>query len=283
MSRRQRIIKNIAMFLGILLAIAIIFGGGWFIFCKLQELTEKQIAKADYHRTFTEQEAKEITKISLKNYDGSMELVTGERFEIQGYGVPATFGAKIEDGVLEVYYNEDASWFSGSFIFYKINDFEDAKAIITVPTDFLAGKVVATNGSGKLNIIGIQAEEFSASNGSGELMLKELSPERLSVSCGSGSVTSRSVTVKNGELTVGSGNMEFEGKAEEALSVTAGSGKVQLTMENERHKVNIKNHAVNGNVWIDGARAEEDELHDDADCDMDLTVGSGRIMLEFSK
>ena len=283
MSRRQRIIKNIAMFLGILLAIAIIFGGGWFIFCKLQELTEKQIAKADYHRTFTEQEAKEITKISLKNYDGSMELVTGERFEIQGYGVPATFGAKIEDGVLEVYYNEDASWFSGSFIFYKINDFEDARATITVPKDFLAGKVVATNGSGKLNIIGIQAEEFSVSNGSGELILKELAPERLSLSCGSGSATSKSVIVKSGELTVGSGNMEFEGKAKETLSVTAGSGNVKLAMDNERTKANIKTHAGSGSIWIDGERAEKGEMHDDADCNMDLTVGSGRIMLEFSK
>ncbi|MBQ9119572.1 MAG: DUF4097 family beta strand repeat protein [Lachnospiraceae bacterium] len=296
MDRKQKVVKYAAIVFGILLAGAIVTGIVVLALKGFGVIAKQELKAVDYVQSFA---AEEIKEIRIENYDGSMRVEIGDEFKVKGKGVPETFGAECSGEALVVYYTKENSWFSsfGDII----NDFSDAEIVITVPEDFVAERLSADNGSGKLVLCGLQVQELKLQNGSGSMTLEDMTASaanlrlgsgackvrglaagQLEVRGGSGRISLAEMELQGLDITTGSGELEFAGAVDGDLEVDTGSGNVTMELSNRRTEYNINVRGGSGGVWLDGEKfSDYGETYEDVENEMNLDTGSGRVVVEF--
>lgn len=309
-------VKYAAMTLGILLAAAII-GGIATLLLKLADFTGgRKMDKIDFNQEFS---SEEIRSLDFDNQDGTMKIVAGNEFSVEGKNVPESFVAKIENHTLVVAYTEEKQW---KLFGWGGNDFSDAEITITVPREFYgeeidisngsgelefgslsAGEISLDNGSGRLEFEAVTADNIEIDNGSGELevreakasefelsaasgavLIKQITAVRAKIDSGSGNVSVEVAALKGLELSSGSGDFELAGQIDGDLTVDSGSGKVTFTLQNSRKEYNITADTGSGALWLDGQKLEDyKENNSGAEYNIRIDSGSGRVAIEFLK
>jgi lia operon protein LiaG len=146
--------------------------------------------------------------------------------------------------------------------------------------DVHAARVRATGTKGRLSVDAgsgsVQVDEaegeLDVNTGSGSTRVTGFRGASLSVDAGSGSITARDVTVERFTAEAGSGRVSADGLATDDLRVDTGSGGVELSLTRVPRSSNIDTGS--GSVRL--------ALPADANADLEISTGSGRISSDFA-
>jgi len=133
----------------------------------------------------------------------------------------------------------------------------------------MKGRVAARAGSGTVRIERSEAEVI-ASTGSGSVELRDVKGPYVQVSAGSGSISGYKITAERFESSTGSGGVDIDELTADDVRASAGSGSIRLEMATIADAV-IR--AGSGSVYL--------TLPPVINVDVDINTGSGGISTDF--
>lgn len=331
MTTTQKVIKYCAFAFALVLSLSIIgsiAAASFGILLHIDALKLDSVSKNRVNMEETFPDAAQAKILLLNNSGGELILRTADTdvISVQAENVLDTFVITLEGDTLFIGYPDtEISVFRINFDFLDLIDTltDDEKITVTLPEELVFTQALVDNGSGKMELNGLSAEELYLDNGSGQLNAMKLAGERLVFDLGSGRSNLSDFTAVTLTMDTGSGSVQMEDIRTGTfsldshsgsvnldalhltgdLSINSSSGSVSLDIRELGGSVSIKSGSGSvtlaaiaeldnyqtqlrpgsGNIWINGMRYSDNISFGGGDKTLSVNSGSGRVSVEFTK
>jgi lia operon protein LiaG len=133
------------------------------------------------------------------------------------------------------------------------------------------GNLVASTGSGGVDVRGANGDDVRISSGSGGITVNEVSGKRLKVETGSGGVTGGGLTSEDLEIGSGSGSIRVDDARAPRAHLSSGSGGIRVGFASPVKSLDATTGSGGVTVTLPGA----------VNADVDVETGSGGIDSDF--
>jgi len=135
----------------------------------------------------------------------------------------------------------------------------------------LKGNLIASAGSGGVDVRSASGDDVRISAGSGGVHATDVSGKRLHVSTGSGGLTASGLTSDELNVSVGSGSLRIDDTRSPDVRLSAGSGGIHAGFAAPVKSLDVSNGSGGVTVTLAGA----------VNAEVDVTTGSGGIDSDF--
>ena len=300
MSPAQKVIKYVAMAFAVGIMVTILSS----ILLAVTGITQSNalFASDKDYIDFTK-EFELVENLDISNYSGKIYVQPGnvDKVIVDAKNVPDSYTATMERSNTLVIQDHDRDDFIFTFWFHVDMNDDETKITITIPKESYFNSVTFDNGSGKMEVSGIQTDSFYLEGGSGGIIVSNTSAGKAEVSTGSGSVGLENVNIRKGsidtgsgavrisscqfndvEFDTGSGSMSFEGSLTGESSISGGSGSIEIELAERFDQYDLELEAGSGGIWVNGDRKDDQDIKNpDASNELRIDGGSGRVSLSF--
>ena len=237
-----------------------------------------------------------VTGMKIEGVDGSLTIERGETFQVIYENVPVDYLITMENGKLVL---EDKS----KSVFVIHIGLPDSSVRVTVPEGIALDELLVDNGSGVVNITGMETKKFRLDGGSGRMNVNNLTAQETRFDIGSGSLHVNNSVLGEARLDSGSGACILEEVAAVNLSVDSGSGRivyqgelagncifdsgsgsVKLTIYGAERDYNIRASLGSGGLYINGRKESDTRIqYEDAMNTLAFDSGSGSVSVNFKE
>ncbi len=302
MSPTQKVIKYVAMAFAVGLIVTIL-SSILFVVTGISQSNRLFTRKTDYI-DFTK-EFNGVRSLDITNYSGKIYVQSSnvDQIIVEAKNVPESLTAEItEDHTLLV---EDRNHDNFIFSLWFLDSFDDEESKITIliPRDILFESVEFDNGSGSMEVSGIQTKSFYLDGGSGGIVISDVISGAAEISSGSGTLAMDNVSIENGnintgsgsvritngvfsdtEFDTGSGSFSFAGALTGENSINSGSGAILMELKDSVDNYDLEIDSGSGGVWINGVKVDDENIQNNhAENGLSIESGSGDITINFAK
>ena len=280
MSTTQKVIKYLAIALGIYLSINIVLGiimGIVFVsdilnnnYSDKNENIKDTEVIADYEEEFKIDEIKEL-KIKLDI--SKLKIEKGDKLSVVGYNLYEECEFEVKEDTLVI--SED--------IKRKIKIFEDGKTpniTLYVPENFEFNNVVINSGVGITNIEFLNTKKLDITFGTGNFNLNNINSNETKIKGGVGSLKIVNSNLGNLDFKAGVGDSKLECKINNGSKIESGVGNILLNLINEKDNYCYYIEKGLGNITINGKTMENGTFGDkEAGIYIKIIGGIGNIKI----
>ena len=133
------------------------------------------------------------------------------------------------------------------------------------------GNLIASTGSGGVEVQSASGDDVRLSSGSGGVRATDVNGKRLRVSTGSGGVTASGLSSEDLNVSVGSGSLRIDDTRSAEVHLSAGSGGIHAGFAAPVKSLDVSNGSGGVTVSLAGA----------VNAEVDVTTGSGGIDSDF--
>jgi lia operon protein LiaG len=140
-----------------------------------------------------------------------------------------------------------------------------------ITVDGTKGNLIASAGSGGVEVHSASGDEVRVSTGSGGVRATDVTGKRLKLSTGSGGVTGSGLASDELNVSVGSGTLRIDDVRSPDVHLSAGSGGIHAGFASPVKSLDVSNGSGGVTVTLAGA----------VNAEVDVTTGSGGINSDF--
>ena len=161
------------------------------------------------------------------------------------------------------------------------NGYNDAYLEITLPSNFVFGKVDIDTGAGKVDIERLFAEKIEMSLGAGQVTVEELSASAYAdIDGGAGQLNILGGSLKNLDFDMGLGEFNFTASLLGECDFDMGVGRANLTLLGAPEDYKIEFSKGLGSIDFNGDDIENGQIIGNGNTKIDINGGIGAINLK---
>ena len=260
MNSSQKIIKNLAIALGIFLTIFIIsmiIGGIYLITSVFSTKSDNSIDREI--NTLWMQNDENVISLDIDIKFSNLTIKNGDKFLVESNNKNIKY--KYNNSSLEV-----------EEIKYNLFDNSDVgEVIITIPSNIRLDSVDIDNGAGSLNIENINANKFNLDLGAGVTIIDNIIVDSADIDSGAGKFIIKFGKINNLDFDMGAGTVEITSIITGNNEINSGVGNLKLNLID-----NIENYKIKINKGIGKEEMDNKEVSDNK------IVGTGLNFINIS-
>ena len=272
MKKAQKVIKYVAIALGLYLAVNII---GWIVFgftlllgidMEKNLFTGNEIELEQYGQVFSDVEELDI-EIDFVDF----EVKIGEELKVEGQ-IYDDFKIEVENKTLKI---KDVN----KKLIFNSND--AAQLTLYVPEDFQFMKAQIEIGAGTTNIEKLNVAHLDLNLGAGAVEIKNCNAEKTDIECGAGKLTIEQSSLENLNLDGGVGEFFYNGYILGNSTIECGIGKVTLDLEGGEEMYSVEAEHGIGEIKINGSKVEDNKTQGSGENKIKIEGGIGEIQINM--
>lgn len=270
MNSSQKIIKNLAIALGIFLTIFIIsmiIGGIYLITSVFSTKSDNSIDKEI--NTLWMQSDENITSLDIEIKFSDLTIKNGDKFLVETNNKNIKY--KYEDKTLEIKEN--------TYNLFNKNNI--GEIIITIPSNIRLDSIDIDNGAGSLNIENINANKFNLDLGAGVTIIDNIIVDSADINSGAGKFIIKFGKINNLDFDMGAGTAEITSIITGNNQINSGVGNLKLNLIDNIENYKIKINKGIGKVEIDNKEVSDDEIVGTGLNFINISGGIGTITVKF--
>ena len=270
MNSSQKIIKNLAIALGIFLTIFIIsmiIGGIYLITSVFSIKSDNSIDKEI--NTLWMQNNENVISLDIDIKFSNLTIKNGDKFLVESNNKNIKY--KYNNSSLEV-----------EEIKYNLfNNSDVGEVIITIPSNIRLDSVDIDNGAGSLNIENINANKFNLDLGAGITVIDNIIVDSADIDSGAGKFIIKFGKINNLDFDMGAGTAEITSIITGNNQINSGVGNLKLNLIDNIENYKIKINKGIGKVEIDNKEVSDDEIVGTGLNFINISGGIGTITVNF--
>lgn len=270
MNSSQKVIKNLAIALGIFLTIFIIS----MIIVGIYLITSVFSIKSDNSID------KEINTLWMQNNENVISLDIDIKFS----NLTIKNGDKflVESNNKNIKYKYNNSSLEVEEIKYNLfNNGDVGEVIITIPSNIRLDSVDIDNGAGSLNIENINANKFNLDLGAGVTVIDNIIVDSADIDSGAGKFIIKFGKINNLDFDMGAGTAEITSIITGNNQINSGVGNLKLNLIDDIENYKIKINKGIGKVEIDNKEVSDNEMVGTGLNFINISGGIGTITVNF--
>lgn len=270
MNSSQKVIKNLAIALGIFLTIFIIsmiIGGMYLITSVFSIKSDDSIDKEI--NTLWMQNDENITLLDVEIKFSNLTIKNGDKFLIETNNKNIKY--KYEGKTLEIKENT----------YNLFNKNNVGEVIITIPSNIRLDSVDIDNGAGSLNIENINANKFNLDLGAGITIIDNIIADNADINSGVGKFKIKSGSINNLDFDMGAGTAEITSIITGNNEINSGVGNLRLNLIDNIENYKIKINKGIGKVKINNKEVSNNEIVGTGLNFINISGGIGTITVNF--
>ena len=270
MSSSQKIIKNLAIALGIFLTIFIIsmiIGGIYLITSVFSIKSDNSIDKEI--NTLWMQNNENVISLDIDIKFSNLTIKNGDKFLVESNNKNIKY--KYNNSSLEV-----------EEIKYNLfNNSDVGEVIITIPSNIRLDSIDIDNGAGSLNIESINANKFNLDLGAGVTVIDNIIVDSADIDSGAGKFIIKFGKINNLDFDMGAGTAEITSIITGNNQINSGVGNLKLNLIDNIENYKIKINKGIGKVEIDNKEVSDNEIVGTGLNFINISGGIGTITVNF--
>ena len=270
MSSSQKIIKNLAIALGIFLTIFIIsmiIGGIYLITSVFSIKSDNSIDKEI--NTLWMQNNENVISLDIDIKFSNLTIKNGDKFLVESNNKNIKY--KYNNSSLEV-----------EEIKYNLfNNSDVGEVIITIPSNIRLDSIDIDNGAGSLNIENINANKFNLDLGAGVTVIDNIIVDSADIDSGAGKFIIKFGKINNLDFDMGAGTAEITSIITGNNEINSGVGNLKLNLIDNIENYKIKINKGIGKVEIDNKEVSDNEIVGTGLNFINISGGIGTITVNF--
>lgn len=270
MSSSQKIIKNLAIALGIFLTtfiISMIIGGIYLITGVFSIKSDNSIDKEI--NTLWMQNNENVISLDIDIKFSNLTIKNGDKFLVESNNKNIKY--KYNNSSLEV-----------EEIKYNLfNNSDVGEVIITIPSNIRLDSVDIDNGAGRLNIENINANKFNLDLGAGVTIIDNIIVDSADIDSGAGKFIIKFGKINNLDFDMGAGTAEITSIITGNNQINSGVGNLKLNLIDNIENYKIKINKSIGKVEIDNKEVSDNEIVGTGLNFINISGGIGTITVNF--
>ena len=270
MNSSQKIIKNLAIALGIFLTIFIIsmiIGGIYLITSVFSIKSDNSIDKEI--NTLWMQNNENVISLDIDIKFSNLTIKNGDKFLVESNNKNIKY--KYNNSSLEV-----------EEIKYNLfNNSDVGEVIITIPSNIRLDSVDIDNGAGSLNIENINANKFNLDLGAGITVIDNIIVDSADIDSGAGKFIIKFGKINNLDFDMGAGTAEITSIITGNNQINSGVGNLKLNLIDNIENYKIRINKGIGKVEIDNREVSDDEIVGTGLNFINISGGIGTITVNF--
>lgn len=270
MSSSQKIIKNLAIALGIFLTtfiISMIIGGIYLITGVFSIKSDNSIDKEI--NTLWMQNNENVISLDIDIKFSNLTIKNGDKFLVESNNKNIKY--KYNNSSLEV-----------EEIKYNLfNNSDVGEVIITIPSNIRLDSVDIDNGAGSLNIENINANKFNLDLGAGVTIIDNIIVDSADIDSGAGKFIIKFGKINNLDFDMGAGTAEITSIITGNNQINSGVGNLKLNLIDDIENYKIKINKGIGKVEIDNKEVSDNEIVGTGLNFINISGGIGTITVNF--
>ena len=270
MSSSQKIIKNLAIALGIFLTIFIILmviGGIYLITSVFSIKSDNSIDKEI--NTLWMQNNENVISLDIDIKFSNLTIKNGDKFLVESNNKNIKY--KYNNSSLEV-----------EEIKYNLfNNSDVGEVIITIPSNIRLDSVDIDNGAGRLNIENINANKFNLDLGAGVTIIDNIIVDSADIDSGAGKFIIKFGKINNLDFDMGAGTAEITSIITGNKQINSGVGNLKLNLIDNIENYKIKINKGIGKVEIDNKEVSDNKIVGTGLNFINISGGIGTIAVNF--
>lgn len=243
MTEFQRIVKYIALAMGIGLAITIIGGIASILFAITGIADGFSSSKT---KNFS-QAYENVKSLEIDTTVSNIKIKVGNEFHVEGINVPERFTCNLKNnGTLLIQTGKNSG------LQFSIFERKHSTITITIPDDYKFDKTIIDNGTGNITIEQLYTDTLDIDCGVGDTLISEITADRVDIDGGVGNLEFRDAVLNNCDIKGGTGNISITGSLYGKNEFNTGVGNIRLDLNGHSDQYNLKINKGLGNVKIDG-------------------------------
>lgn len=270
MNSSQKIIKNLAIALGIFLTIFIIsmiIGGIYLITSVFSTKSNNSIDKEI--NTLWMQNNENVISLDIDIKFSNLTIKNGDKFLVESNNKNIKY--KYNNSSLEV-----------EEIKYNLfNNSDVGEVIITIPSNIRLDSVDIDNGAGSLNIESINANKFNLDLGAGVTVIDNIIVDSADIDSGAGKFIIKFGKINNLDFDMGAGTAEITSIITGNNEINSGVGNLKLNLIDNIENYKIKINKGIGKVEIDNKEVSDNKIVGTGLNFINISGGIGTIAVNF--
>lgn len=270
MNSSQKIIKNLAIALGIFLTIFIIsmiIGGIYLITSVFSIKSDNSIDKEI--NTLWMQNNENVISLDIDIKFSNLTIKNGDKFLVESNNKNIKY--KYNNSSLEV-----------EEIKYNLfNNSDVGEVIITIPSNIRLDSVDIDNGAGSLNIENINANKFNLDLGAGITVIDNIIVDSADIDSGAGKFIIKFGKINNLDFDMGAGTAEITSIITGNNEINSGVGNLKLNLIDNIENYKIKINKGIGKVEIDNKEVSDNKIVGTGLNFINISGGIGTIAVNF--
>ena len=270
MNGAQKATKYIGIFIGVLLAIAILNAAIQGGIAVMRIFTDGSSQEEDFAQSYTE----DIRSLYIDGGAGEIRLVSAESWRVEASDVTSGFRAQVEGDTLRI---RDGR----SFFHFMVN----RSPVITVymPAQRLE-EISLHLGAGRVSAQSLNADRVRLEGGAGEIEVASVTADDLRADLGVGQTTIRDAQIGKLDISGGVGKCVFFGRLDGDADIDGGVGEILLTLNGREEEYSYRIDNGIGETRLAGRRVgDEKTSHPNAVGTLDVDGGVGSIRIDFAE
>ena len=270
MTSVQKVIKQLAMALAILLSVSIIGG----ILAGLTGLS--RILSGGNEEVVGDRQIYPIggavSSLSLTLSGAKLKIQTADAFSVESNHKYLSVG--VENGQLRISETKQPFSFSSGGV----------TVVLNIPEGFVFDEATVETGAGRVEIDALSADRLRLSLGAGEATIHRLTAHsRAEIEGGAGKLTVDGGRLRNLNLDMGVGALSLTGRLEGQSTLDYGMGETVLTLVGDRKEYCIAVDKGIGEARIDGESVSDGSVYGAGENRIDIDGGIGSLRIAFSE
>ena len=270
MSSSQKVIKNLAIALGIFLTIFIIsmiIGGIYLITSVFSIKSDNSIDKEI--NTLWMQNNENVISLDIDIKFSNLTIKNGDKFLVESNNKNIKY--KYNNSSLEV-----------EEIKYNLfNNSDVGEVIITIPSNIRLDSVDIDNGAGSLNIENINANKFNLDLGAGITVIDNIIVDSADIDSGAGKFIIKFGKINNLDFDMGAGTAEITSIITGNNQINSGVGNLKINLIDNIENYKIKINKGIGKVEIDNKEVSDNKIVGTGLNFINISGGIGTIAVNF--
>lgn len=269
MTASQKILKRVAIALGVFFAVSIILLiiQGISFLLHIASIIKSEPANSKELTTLVEQEIN-ISSLKINLESSNLQIKPGNLFKIETNNNDVIF----ENNEISISIKEKNKPFYKKLI-------KDNVVIVTLPQDNeKLVNVEIENAAGIVDIIDLDIDNLNLENGVGKIVVNNSRINIANVEEGVGQININTSQIENINLELGIGEINYSSNVSN-MNLDVGIGSSKINLDEDKLKFNILTEAGIGSILIDGKKIEN--LENKSDNKISLKNGIGTINLNF--
>lgn len=270
MNSSQKIIKNLAIALGIFLTIFIIsmiIGGIYLITSVFSIKSDNSIDKEI--NTLWMQNNENVISLDIDIKFSNLTIKNGDKFLVESNNKNIKY--KYNNSSLEV-----------EEIKYNLfNNSDVGEVIITIPSNIRLDSVDIDNGAGGLNIESINANKFNLDLGAGITVIDNIIVDSADIDSGAGKFIIKFGKINNLDFDMGAGTAEITSIITGNNQINSGVGNLKINLIDNIENYKIKINKGIGKVEIDNKEVSDNKIVGTGLNFINISGGIGTIAVNF--
>ena len=267
MSSSQKLIKVLAILLGIGIIISIIYGVLWGIFLifrvNFSDINNKK--KINFEESYSN-----VSNIEIDLESVDISIKSGDEFRVEASDVNESFSSRVIGNSLEI--REDNKWFSSGI---------GGSVIIYIPSDIDIDKIEIDNGTGNVEISDVNIGYFNFEQGVGNLSIDNSSFNGIDIDGDVGEIVINSSILNNLDIDADIGDVNISATIKGNSKIESDIGNIDLVLLGERGNYQIRCKKDIGSIRIDGIEQDNNSVYGDGDDKIELESDIGDIVVSF--